>query len=130
MKLPDRKNIFATNLEDPLKYYYLPILGSLFRKRLEVGLRLLGTGKFSRILEIGYGSGILFPELQRRSSLIVGVDTHHHPELVREMMRREGIDAVLGIGDILHLSFIDGSFDALVCLSVLEHVADLEQALD
>ncbi len=128
MKLPDKNNIFATNLEDPLKYYFLPILGSLFRKRLEYGLELLGMGPFEKILEIGYGSGILFPELETRCDRIVGVDNHRKPELVREMMRREEIEADLAIGDILSLSYADESFDAVVCLSVLEHIQNLDRA--
>jgi 2-polyprenyl-6-hydroxyphenyl methylase/3-demethylubiquinone-9 3-methyltransferase len=116
-------------MEDPLKYYYLPVLGAFFRKRLDVGLRLLGLGPFRRILEIGYGSGILFPELRRRCNMIFGVDNHHSPQLVKDMMKKEDIDASLMVGDILHLSYADCSFDAVVCLSVMEHIADVEGAV-
>ncbi len=129
MKLPDRKNVFATNMEDPLKYYFLPVLGAIFRKRLEFGLRLLGEGPFSRVIEIGYGSGILFPELSDRSDLVFGVDNHRNPELVKEMMKREKLEAELAVGDILNLSFDKDSFDAVVCLSVLEHIDDLTGAV-
>ncbi len=130
MKLPDRNNIFATNLEDPLKYYFLPVLGAFFRRRLEIGLELMGSGPYDRALEIGYGSGILFPELKDRSSMIHGVDNHRKPELVKEMMRRETIEANLVVGDILNLSYKPESFDAVLCLSVLEHIRDLEAAID
>jgi SAM-dependent methyltransferase len=129
MKLPNRRNIRATTFEDPLKYYYLPVLGSFFRRRLEFGLELLGPGPYGRVLEIGYGSGILFPELLDRAETVVGIDNHRRPELVTEMMAREGIDAAVAVGDILNLSFPPESFDAVVCLSVLEHIRDLQRAI-
>jgi ubiquinone/menaquinone biosynthesis C-methylase UbiE len=129
MKLPDKNNIYPTNMEDPLKYYFLPVLGALFRKRLEYGLQLLGRGPYQRILEIGYGSGILFPELNERCEMIVGVDNHRSPDLVKEMMKRENIEASLTVGDILNLSYASDSFDAVVCLSVLEHIKDLDRAI-
>jgi len=117
-------------MEDPLKYYFLPILGAFFRKRLEIGLELMGRGPYERALEIGYGSGILFPELKDRSDMIHGVDNHRKPELVKEMMNREDIEAELLIGDILNLSYTRESFDAVLCLSVLEHIKDLTGAID
>jgi len=129
MKLPNRRNVFSTTFEDPLKYYFLPLLGTIFRKRLEMGLQLLGKGPFSHVLEIGYGSGILFPELKDRCRTIVGVDNHRRPELVKEMMARERIEASLAVGDILHLSFPQDTFDAVICLSVLEHIRDISGAV-
>lgn len=87
------------------------------------------SGHYANLLEIGYGSGILFPELASRSKNLYGVDTHEQNKLVEEMMDKEGIKAELVTGNILHLPYEDGKFDGVVCLSVLEHIADLEQAV-
>ena len=72
---------------------------------------LLDKGKFDKILEIGYGSGIFLLELSKKSRRLYGVDIHHKIPLVKEMMRKEGIDADLWVGDISHLPFKDEMFD-------------------
>jgi ubiquinone/menaquinone biosynthesis C-methylase UbiE len=128
MKIPLRKNIKATNVEDPLDFYYLFGIRRFYLKRLKMALPLL-AGPYANLLEIGYGSGILFPELASRCAKLYGVDTHEQNRLVEEMMEKEGIKAELVTGNILHLPYEDGKFDGVVCLSVLEHIADLEQAV-
>lgn len=128
MRIPSRINIKATNPEDPLDYYYIFGIRRFYLKRLKMALPLL-SGAYANLLEIGYGSGILFPELFRRSAKLYGIDTHEQNGLVREMMIKEGINAELTTGNILHLPYEDGKFDSVVCLSVLEHIADLEQAV-
>jgi SAM-dependent methyltransferase len=45
------------------------------------------------------------------------------------MLRTLGVDAQLVVASLYELPFADGEFDALVCLSVLEHMTELEGAL-
>jgi ubiquinone/menaquinone biosynthesis C-methylase UbiE len=90
---------------------------------------MLGNGPFGKLLEIGYGSGILLPELSQRCRDLVGVDIHKHLDRVYAMLKAEGVRASLRCGDVRRLPFSDAEFDAVVCVSVLEHVADLDAAV-
>lgn len=131
LRLPDRSRMVMTNEDDPVAYYYLPLTGWLYRRRLEMGLALLGTEHRRRALEIGYGSGIMLPSLARYCDELYGVDLHQNTAAVTAMLAAEGVQASLAVGDLLNLDYDDGMFDAVVCLSVLEHLApaSLERAL-
>ncbi|MDI6792161.1 MAG: class I SAM-dependent methyltransferase [bacterium] len=122
IQIPDKKNIQPTNQEDPLRYYYLPAVRRLYLKRLRMTLDMIGLKKRSKVLEIGYGSGILFPELSKRFDEIYGIDIHDKIDLVETMLKKEGLTANLKVGDILNLPYKDEEFDSIVCISVLEHI--------
>lgn len=124
--LPDRENIYKTSDDDPSDYYYKPITGAVYRQRLKAAAQLLGSGKFSRLLEIGYGSGIFLPELSRHCSELYGVDIHSKVDLVQKALHEEGVAAQLSVEDVRSLDFPDGMFDAIVCVSVLEHIRELD----
>ena len=127
--LPDRENIYKTSDDDPCDYYYKPITGAVYRQRLKAAARLLGGGKFSRLLEIGYGSGIFLPELYRHCSELYGVDVHSKADLVQKTLKKERVAAQLSVGDVRALEFSGGMFDAVVCVSVLEHIRELDLAI-
>ena len=118
-----------TGEDDPLHYYYRPLTGRLYRARLALIGRLLGPGPFDAILDAGYGSGIFLPELARRATRVVGIDVHDEPEEVRATLRPFAIDAELHTGSVLELPFERDTFDAVVCVSVLEHLRELDRAL-
>lgn len=127
--MPARNNITPINEDDPLPYYFWPIVGWFYRRRLEVGVEMLDAPAYPRVLELGYGSGVLLKSLAGLTSDLQAVDTHEGVGSVEEMMRREGIHATLSRGDVLNLNFPDDSFDAVVCFSTLEHVPDTDRAL-
>ncbi len=127
--LPERHLVPKPEDEDPIDYYYKPITGPLYRARLEVAGRLLGSGH-GDLVEIGYGSGIFLPELARRCERLAGNDIHTARTDVLAMLEKMGIAADLRDASLYELPWEDGSFDALVCLSVLEHLRDLRGALD
>lgn len=131
LRLPPRSLLTKTNAEDPLDYYYHWLTGPAYRKRLQLALRMLEGRRYDSILEVGFGSGILLPELARRGTTLHGVETHDEIEAVRQMLKAEGISADLRQGSILELEFDSGSFDAVICLSVLEHMnaSELAQAV-
>jgi ubiquinone/menaquinone biosynthesis C-methylase UbiE len=118
-----------TDDDDPLDYYYQPLTSYVYRKRLTMTAALLGSRKYPSLLEIGYGSGILLPELARHTERLVAIDIHPNREAVVAMVKRLGIAAELHRADLYSMPFENQTFDALFCLSVLEHLTDLDRAL-
>lgn len=129
LQIPAQGNIQVTSSDDPAPYYYQPLLRYPYMKRLQIALALLGETRFKRILDIGYGSGVFFPELDRRCDQLAGLDLHRKGALVEGMMKNEGIEGDLHVGDVCALPFQDAIFDGVICLSVLEFVADLPDAI-
>ena len=126
VRLPARTHIRPTDDDDPLRFYYMPVVGRFYRRRLELAAMLL-DGKHGRLLEIGYGSGVFLPELGAHGR-VIGLDRHRQGAAVRAMARREGVEPALITGDVRQMPLAHGSVEVVVCLSVLEHVAALREA--
>lgn len=131
LRLPDRSVVVRTNDEDPVAYYYHPLTAGFYRRRLEMAVRALGGKQYAHLLEVGYGSGIFLPALSGCAGRLSAFDIHDNVSPVFSMLQHEGISASLWVGDVTHIGVGDQTFDAVVCLSVLEHLAveDLDQAL-
>lgn len=129
LKLPARGSLPKPEADDPLDYYYRPLTAALYRSRLEAAAELLGDEHHATLLEVGYGSGIFMPELARHADRVLGIDIHGQSAAVSEALARIGVTAELSDADLFALPFADDSLDALVCLSVLEHLTDLDGAL-
>jgi ubiquinone/menaquinone biosynthesis C-methylase UbiE len=127
--LPPRDIVPKTAPDDPIDYYYRVPTARIYRARLRLAVRLLGAETSDSLLEVGYGSGILLPELARRTRRLIGIDVHGERARVDEMLTRLGVNADLRDASLFELPFADGEFDALVCLSVLEHIVELDAAL-
>ena len=85
-----------------------------------------------QVLEIGCGGGLICAELARRGAVAMGVDPSREAlEVARTRTRQEGLGAQCTFipGSAEALPFADGSFSALVCLDVLEHVQDLSATI-
>lgn len=128
--LPPRELAHRIDADDPLEYYYKPLTARLYRDRLRLVIDLLGGRRYSALLEVGYGSGIFLPELDRHTDRLAGIDLHGETGRVGEMLGRLGVEAELKQASLYELPFADGEFDALVCVSVLEHLTDLDGAFD
>jgi SAM-dependent methyltransferase len=127
--IPDRGVVPKTDDDDPIDYYYKPLTGYVYRKRLTMTAALLGPTTYPSLLEIGYGSGILLPELVRHTKRLVAIDIHPSREAVVTMLKQLGIEADLRSADLYNMPFENGTFEALFCLSVLEHLTELDRAL-
>lgn len=112
---------------DPIRYYAWPIIGGLYRKRIEMCLSLCSGGE--RILEIGFGSGISFLNLREMYSEIYGVDLSTDIAQVEAAFAAQNIPLHLQNGNVLHLDFPDGHFDTVLLISILEHLKPEEQQL-
>jgi SAM-dependent methyltransferase len=120
--LPSKDHVCETSEHDPVAYYYKPIIGVVYQQRLKAAAQLLGRRRFDKLLEIGFGSGIFLPELSRHCSELYGVSIHSKIAFVQKTLEEEHIAAQLVMGDVRTLGFADGTFDAVVCVSVLEHM--------
>jgi SAM-dependent methyltransferase len=76
------------------------------------------------VLEIGYGSGIFFYELARRSRQLIGIDVHTHAAQIREDLVSDGLTPGLAQASGMALPFRDASFDAVVIVSALEFMSE------
>lgn len=126
--IPDRSVVPRSEFDDPIDFYYRPLTGKIYRDRLEISMSLLGEKKSDALLEIGYGSGLLLPELARRTKRLVAIDIHGQAQDVYRMLEHEHVKAELHKASLYDMPFQDGEFDALACFSVLEHMTDLDAA--
>jgi SAM-dependent methyltransferase len=125
-KLPPQGALKPNDANDPLPFYYHPLVGWLFRHRLQMGLDLLPAGGRS-IWEIGVGSGVLVPTLTGRYPVYTGTDLTLAPGL--ESLVTPSCTASFRSADLLAEGTMPAeAFDAVVCFSVLEHIADADRA--
>ncbi|MBL7148206.1 MAG: class I SAM-dependent methyltransferase [Nanoarchaeota archaeon] len=112
-----------------LERYFKPIQKIPYLKRLKMAIDLINGQTYDNFLEIGFGSGILLPELASRTKKLTAIDKHNYIETVRNIIKTKNIQADLLKADILNMPFPDNTFDGILCLSVLEFVEDIPQAI-
>jgi SAM-dependent methyltransferase len=109
----------------PQEKYHVrnPVVAFLVRRFFERIRGVLGEVKPHSILDAGCGEG----ELLRRGVLggnrsVVSLDRSF--EVLRPRPPEPGPQPPLVCGSVLQLPFARGSFDAVLCLEVLEHLED------
>jgi ubiquinone/menaquinone biosynthesis C-methylase UbiE len=117
------------NTDDPLPYYYKPVTGYLYVKRIQLGLDLISNHNFENVLEFGYGSGILLPSLANISQNLYGIDTTSDPKVVSASLEKMNVKVTLQNVDILKANYPESFFDIIISFSVFEHIADPDKIL-
>jgi len=122
LTLPPAGTLTPIGESDPLRFYYKPLIGRIFRARIDLGLSLLGS-RYRRILEVGYGSGLLIPTLSSIADEVHGVDLEPEPAGLRTILEELGARAIdLKQSDVQELPYQDAYFDAVVAFSIFEHL--------
>ncbi|MBL7205246.1 MAG: class I SAM-dependent methyltransferase [Desulfobacteraceae bacterium] len=128
LRLLSQYQYVDVELYDPMRFYYWPIFGSMYRRRVELCLAECKGGK--RVLEVGFGSGITFLNLHDIYKEIHGLDLTAKVEDVMAVFKSMGIETYLRNGNVTHMPFTDDYFDSVLSISILEHLksAQLNQA--
>ena len=125
LKLLPAEKYKGVNQYDPIKYYYWPIFGRMYRERVELALNECAGGE--RILEVGFGTGLAFPNLHDNYKEIHGIDLTADIDAVKSVFEPIGIPLYLKKGDVLSMPYYeDNFFDTVLMVSILEHLKPLE----
>ena len=119
----------CTGPTDPIEYYRRPLVGWLFRRRINIGLDLLGDGELGDVLEVGYGAGAVLLALASNARTLSGIDLDADPKPVEALLAQRGRAAELRQCSVYELPYAGASFDLVVSFSVFEHLHDYPRAL-
>lgn len=125
LQLMPRRLYTALPERDPLRFYFWPFLGRMYRRRVELCLAECLPGQ--RVLEVGFGSGLTFLNLAELYDEIHGIDLTAPVEKVTDLFHTQGVNVHLRNGDVLNLPYPDNYFDTVLLISILEHIKPEEQ---
>lgn len=128
LRLLPASALVKTGDVDHADWNYRPLLGSISRLRFKLVAALLEGERRGRLLEIGYGSGVLMPELSRHCAGLYGVDVHNSADAVKGALAASGVRAELRSAGVEAMPFPEDFFDCAVAVSALEFVNDLGAA--
>ncbi len=82
------------------------------------------------VLDLGCAGGFMAEALAERGADVTGIDPAADAiSAAREHAQASGLSIQYDVGVGEDLPYTDASFDAVVCVDVLEHVADLDQVM-
>ena len=122
--LPYRQYV-GVNRDDPLRFYYWPVLGAVYRGRVERCLDECRGG--ARVLEVGFGSGVTFLNLHAMYGEIHRLDLTADAGEVARAFQASGVPTHLRNGRVQEMPYADGFFDTVLLISILEHLRPDEQ---
>ncbi|HET6822804.1 MAG TPA: class I SAM-dependent methyltransferase [Anaerolineales bacterium] len=129
LKLLPYKEYRGVRREYSVIFYYLPVFGRMYRRRVELCLAECKGGE--SILEVGFGSGLTFLNLNQMYKKIYGLDLSCDVQEVAQVFAPLGIRPALRNGNVLDMPYEDDQFDTVLLISILEHLKpeELDRAL-
>lgn len=125
LKLLPYREYAGVDRDDPLRFCFWPVFGRMYRRRIELCLAECTGGR--RILEVGFGSGVTFANLNYMYDEIHGLDLKASVEDVGAVFEKRQIKTHLQNGSVLQMPYSDGFFDTVLLISILEHLRPEEQ---
>ncbi len=118
-----------TGPTDPIEFYRRPLVGRVFRRRIDLGLAMLRERRFESALEIGYGAGAVLSALAPVVGELHGLDLDADADAIHGRLASRGVKASLVKGSVYELPYANRSFDLVACFSVFEHLHEYPKAL-
>lgn len=129
--LPEKGLLGTTGNVDYFEWNYKFPIKYIQRYRFKRIVQLLGKEKYSTLLEAGTGSGIFLPELGRHCEQLYACDIHHEFDKIAVLCDKYAIkDYHLSSQSIDNTNYPNEHFDAIVAVSVLEFVPDIQKAIN
>jgi ubiquinone biosynthesis O-methyltransferase len=109
---------------------WLRALQAMVPARLAAFDRVVDNWRGKRVLDLGCGGGFMAEALAERGALVTGIDPSPGAiDIARKHAETSGLAIGYAVGVGESLDFADDSFDIVVCVDVLEHVADLDRVI-
>lgn len=125
LRLLPYREYSGVDRNDPLRFYFWPVIGKMFRRRTELCLAECTGGQ--RVLEVGFGAGVTFLNLHEKYKEIYGLDLNASIEDVAAVFKKRQIETHLQNGSVLSMPYPDDFFDTVLLISILEHLKPSEQ---
>lgn len=132
--IPKKELVVKTNIDDPVRFYYFPVkfIRDIHLSRVTSTLSLLTEKRYRKILEIGVGSGFTLPYLSTIANKIYATDIVELPSKLKKLLEYYDIEKRVSLFkcDVEEMGiFKDKTFDAIVGISVLEHLNNLKEGI-
>lgn len=111
-------------------YSSKPMVKHIFRKRIELALKLCGDCKNKKVLDGGCGAGFLSLNLAIRGAEVFAIDLYtglNYTEKIMNALTKTKIN--FNKADLTKLPYKSNSFDVVFALDTMEHLQKPEQAL-
>lgn len=105
-----------------------PLIRVLFNNRQEITIRYISKIKPRKILDVGCGDGSLIKKIKNKfyNIKVYGIDINPNVLKLNSVFKEKNFSKQ----DLLNLSFKKNNFDVVICLDVLEHIKDLNSAVN
>lgn len=131
LSLPERSLLVKTGDVDYYYWNYKFPIKYIQQYRFKRIVKLLGKERYPFLLEAGTGSGIFLIELSKHCEHLHACDIHQYFEQIEHLLKQYNItNYQVKSQSIETTDYPDNYFDAIVTVSVLEFVTDLQGAIN